>query len=212
MTPITSPEIEAYCTRHSSPGNAVLERLAEETHRDFQAPQMMVGDLEGAFLSFMARAIGARRILEIGTFTGCSAIWFAGALPPGGELVCVDRDPKAVAVAKRYVADAGLADRVTFRVGPALEQLATLDGTFDLIFLDADKTGYASYLEWALPRLGPRGVLLADNVLWSGRILDPQKDDDRALVAFAEKVDADPNLIRVMVPIRDGILMVRRRE
>ncbi|MFN7954841.1 MAG: O-methyltransferase [bacterium] len=212
MTPITAPEIEAYCARHSTPGNDLLRRLAEETQRDFSAPQMMVGDLEGAFLAFQARAIGARRILEIGTFTGCSALWLASALPPDGELVCVDRDPRAAAVAKRYLAEAGLGARVRFHVGPAREQLAQLDGRFDLVFLDADKGGYVEYLDWALPRLDRRGLVLADNVLWSGHVLDPKTEDDHALVRFAQRVDEDPGLERVMVPIRDGILMIRRRE
>jgi caffeoyl-CoA O-methyltransferase len=211
MEAIVDPRIESYCAEHSTPGSDLLRRLAEETHREFHAPQMMVGDLEGAFLAFMARAVGAARILEIGTFTGCSAVWFAGALPPGGELVCVDRDLRAVDVARRYLAEAGLADRVSFRVGPAREQLAGLEGTFDLVFLDADKGGYIHYLDWAIPRLSPRGIVLADNVLWSGNVLDPKSEDDHALVAFARRIDDDPTLERVMVPIRDGVLMVRRR-
>ncbi len=212
MIPITSPEIEAYCAAHSTSGNELLTRLAAETQRDFSAPQMMVGDLEGAFLAFVARSIGARRILEIGTFTGCSALWLAGALPPDGELVCVDRDPRAAAVAQRYLAEAGLLSRVRFHVGPAREQLAGIDGPFDLVFLDADKGGYVHYLNWALPRLAPRGLVLADNVLWSARVLAPESDDDHALVGFARRVDEDSSLERVMVPIRDGILMIRRRE
>lgn len=211
MEPIVDPRIEAYCAAHSSQGTTLHRRLAEETHRDFRSPQMMVGDLEGAFLAFLARASGAARILEIGTFTGCSALWLAGALPPGGELLCVDRDPQAVEVARRYLTEAGLADRVTFRVGPALEQLAGLDGAFDLVFLDADKRGYLHYLEWALPRLSPRGLVVADNVLWSGRVLDPKDEDDHALVAFARRIDDDPSLERVMVPLRDGLLLVRKR-
>lgn len=211
MVPITAPEIEAYCAQHSTPGSELLERLAAETQRDFEYPQMMVGGLEGAFLAFMARAVGARRIVEIGTFTGCSAIWLAGALPPGGELHCVDRNPEAVAVARRYVDEAGLGDRVRFHVGDAAAILASLEGPFDLAFLDADKGGYARYLDWVLPRLSPQGVVLADNVLWSGRVLSPESADDHALVAFARRVDEDPSLERVMVPIRDGILMIRRR-
>ena len=211
MTPIVDPRIEDYCAAHSSQGDELHRRLAEETHRDFRSPQMMVGDLEGAFLAFLARATGAARILEIGTFTGCSALWLASALPPGGELVCVDRDPKAVEVARRYLSEAGLVDRVTFRVGPAREQLAGLDGAFDLVFLDADKGGYVHYLEWALPHLSGRGLVVADNVLWSGRVLDPKDDDDHALVAFARRVDEDPTLERVMVPLRDGLLLVRKR-
>ena len=179
MTGITPEDIEAYAAAHSSPEPPLLATLAAETYAATDAPGMMVGPLEGRFLEFLVFLSQARLVVEIGTFTGYSALSMAPALPPGGRIVTCDIDPDTNAIARRHAAASPWADRIEFRLGPALETLATLDGPFDLVFIDADKTSYQAYYEAVLPKLADRGVIVVDNVLWSGRVLRPPTDDDR---------------------------------
>jgi caffeoyl-CoA O-methyltransferase len=170
---------------------------------------MMVGAVEGAFLNFLVYLTRAERVLEVGTFTGWSSIAMARALPPGGSLVTCDVNEETTAVARRYAEEAGVADRIDFRVGPGLETLATLDGPFDLGFIDADKEGYVGYYEAILPKLGPGGLLAADNTLFGSG--GPNEEITQAISSFNEHVLHDERVEAVLLPLRDGITLIRRR-
>jgi caffeoyl-CoA O-methyltransferase len=176
---------------------------------------MMVGPLEGRFLAFLVRALGARRVLEVGTFTGYSSICMASALPSDGTVTTLDVNPETSEIARRYATEAGVVDRIDYRIGAAgetAETIASLEGPFELIFIDADKAGYVDYYEAALPKLAAGGVIVADNVLSSGRVLHDEPDEmARAIVAFNEHVERDRRVVAVMLTIRDGITLIRRR-
>jgi caffeoyl-CoA O-methyltransferase len=209
---IVDPEVEAYAEAHTEPPGDVLERLAEETRAKTTAPQMMVGPLEGRVLAFLVRALRAKRVLEVGTFTGYSSICMASALPDGGRIVTLDVNAETTEIARRYATEAGVVDRIDYRVGPANETLAELEGPFDLIFIDADKPGYIDYYEAALPMLARDGLIVADNVLWSGRVArKPEDDSTRAIQRFNDHVRADDRVERVMLTVRDGMTLVRKR-
>jgi caffeoyl-CoA O-methyltransferase len=209
---IVEPAVEAYAEAHTEPPGELLERLAEETRAKTTAPQMMVGPLEGRFLAFLVRALRARRVLELGTFTGYSSICMASALHSGGRIVTLDIDEETTAIARRYATEAGVVDRIDYRLGPASETLAELDGPFDLVFIDADKGGYVDYYEAALPKLGENGLIVADNVLWSGRVVEQDvPETGRAIQRFNEHVREDDRVESVMLTVRDGMTLIRRR-
>jgi caffeoyl-CoA O-methyltransferase len=203
--------IEGYAEEHSTPAPALFERLAEETRATQNAPQMMVGQLEGAFLSFVVGLKQPRLVLEIGTFTGWSSIAMASALPPGGRIVTCDVNEATNAIARRYAEEAGVADRIEYRLGPAIETVATLDGPFDLVFIDADKEGYVDYYEAVLPKLAEHGVILADNTLANGDVLDPNGPTPEAIAHFNDHVRADARVQCVLLTVRDGVTLIRRR-
>ncbi len=213
MTPVVDPDIERYATEHTAAEPDLLAALAAETRESAPSPTMMVGPLEGRFLQTLVYLTGARRVLEIGMFTGYSALSMAAALPLDGRLVTCDIDPEVEVIARRHIAASPWADRIEIRMGPALETLATLEGPFDLVFIDADKGGYHDYYEAALRLLGDRGLIVVDNVLWSGRVLDPtdQTEDTRAITAFNDHVAADTRVVAVMLTVRDGVTLIRRR-
>jgi caffeoyl-CoA O-methyltransferase len=215
VSPIVDPAVEAYAESHTEPPGAVLERLADETRERTTAPQMMVGPLEGRFLAFLVRTLRARRVLEVGTFTGYSSICMASALPAGGKVVTLDVNPETTEMARRYAGEAGVVDRIDYRVGEPGEtskSIAGLDGPFDLVFIDADKPGYVDYYEAALPKLVDGGLLVADNVLWSGRVVsEPDDDSTRAIQRFNEHVRDDDRVESVMLTVRDGMTLVRKR-
>jgi predicted O-methyltransferase YrrM len=200
--------IEAYAERYTSAQWEGFGRLADETRATQKLPQMMVGDVEGAFLSFLVTMTKAKRVLEIGTFTGWSSIAMARALPPDGRLVTCDVNEETTAVARRYAEEAGVADRIEYRLGPGVETLSTLEGRFDLAFIDADKGGYVDYYEAVLPKLAPGGVIAADNTL-SG--LDAERDSSQAISRFNEHVLHDDRVESVLLPFRDGVTLIRRR-
>src|SRR6478609_9918829 len=160
MSPYVPESVEAYAERYTTARADLFDRLGAETRETQQSPQMMVGHVEGAFLAFLVTMTNAKRVLEVGTFTGWSSIAMAQALPPGGSIVTCDVNEETTAVARRYAEEAGVADRIEYRLGPAVETLATLDGPFDLAFIDADKPGYVDYYEAVLPKLSEGGVLL----------------------------------------------------
>ncbi|HVF75725.1 MAG TPA: class I SAM-dependent methyltransferase [Acidimicrobiales bacterium] len=212
MIPIVKAGIEEYAEAHTTPPPPYLQALAAETNADVPSPQMMVGALEGRFLEMLVFVSGARRVLEIGTFTGYSSLSMAAALSPDGRIVTCDLDPVAVAVARRHIAASPYADRIEVREGPALDTIATLDGPFDLVFVDADKTSYLDYYEAVLPKLADRGIVVVDNTLWSGQVLDADdtSDDTVAIRAFNDHVRNDPRVVCVQLTIRDGVTLVRR--
>jgi caffeoyl-CoA O-methyltransferase len=174
---------------------------------------MQVGRVEGRFLELMVKVTGAKRVLEVGTFSGYSALAMAAGLPEDGKLITCDVDPVATEIAKRYWARAPWGHKIELRLGDAtktLEQLRAAGERFDLVFLDADKTGYIRYFDLALDMLPVGGVLLADNTLWSGRVLDPQSESDHAIVRFNEHVKNEPRVEQVLLSIRDGIMFCRK--
>jgi caffeoyl-CoA O-methyltransferase len=215
VSPIVDPAVEAYAEQHTEPPGDVLERLAEETRAKTAIPQMMVGPLEGRFLAFLVRALGARRVLEVGTFTGYSSICMASALPSDGTVTTLDVNPETSEIARRYATEAGVVDRIDYRIGAAgetAETIASLEGPFELIFIDADKAGYVDYYEAALPMLADGGLLVADNVLWSGRVAaEPEDDSTRAIQRFNEHVRGDDRVESVMLTVRDGMTLIRKR-
>ena len=212
MSFIVDERVEQYAESHTTPGGELFERLAEETRAKTTAPQMMVGRIEGQFLAALVALAGARRILEIGTFTGYSAISMASALPDDGELITCDVDPDATAIARRYMDESGHGDKIEIRLGPALETLETLDGPFDIVFIDADKPNYRNYYDASLPLLADGGLLIADNVLWSGRVVEPGGDESTAAIKeFNDYVSADERVVSVMLTVRDGMTLVRKR-
>jgi caffeoyl-CoA O-methyltransferase len=212
MIPIVKEGIEEYAEAYTTPPPQWLAALAEETDRELPAPQMMVGALEGRFLELLVYASGARRVLEIGTFSGYSALSMAAGLVDEGTIVTCDLDPAAVAVARRHIEKSPYAGRIDIREGPALDTLATLDGPFDLVFVDADKANYVNYYEAVLPKLAERGVVAVDNTLWSGRVLDASDTDGdtKAIRAFNDHVRNDPRVVCVLLTVRDGVTLIRR--
>jgi caffeoyl-CoA O-methyltransferase len=209
---IVEPNVEQYAEAHSSPDGELFERLAAETREKSQAPQMMVGLLEGQFLGALVRSLQAKRILELGTFTGYSSISMALALPSDGRVITCDLNAETTEIARRYAAEAGVVERIEYRTGPALESIAELDGEFDLIFIDADKPNYVNYYEATLPKLAARGLMILDNTLWSGRVADPGEDDEntRAIRAVNDRVLEDPRVRNVLLTVRDGMNLVWR--
>ena len=213
MNFIVNEPVEEYAAAHTTPVAELFERLAAETREKSDAPQMMVGLLEGRFLEFLVRQTKARRILELGTFTGWSSISMALGLVEGGRITTCDVDEETTAIARRYAEEAGVADRIEYRLGPGLETIESLDGPFDLIFIDADKENYVNYYEAVLPKLAADGFIVADNVLWSGRVADPSNEDANTLNIreFNDHVLADERVECVMLTVRDGILLIRPR-
>ena len=188
-----------YALQYTTPPAEPLVRLGEETDATQDAPGMSVGPLEGAFLRFVVAMKRPRLVLEIGVFTGWSTIEMARALPPGAKLVACDVNPETTAIANRYAEEMGVVDRIDFRIGPALETLATLDGPFDLVFIDAWKSDYIDYYEAVLPKLAEDGVIVADNTLQEN------------VRPFNEHVMKDDRVECVLVPIREGVTLIRRR-
>jgi caffeoyl-CoA O-methyltransferase len=209
---IVAAEIERYAETHTTPPPAYLEALAEETRTTLSAPGMMVGPVEGQVLQMLVFLGSARRVLEIGTFTGYSALSMAAGLPDGGQIVTCEVDPRHAEVARRHIASSPFADRIEVRLGRALDTVRRLDGPFDLVFIDADKAGYVDYYEAVLPKLAPRGVIVADNTLWSGAVADEadMHDSTKDVRAFNDHVIKDPRVVCVQMTVRDGMTLIRR--
>ncbi len=214
MKELTQPGIDDYATVHSWAESDVCKALREETWRTMEFPQMVVGPLEGAFLKMMVRLVDARRVLEIGMFTGYSALCFAEALPTDGRVVTCEIDEKPAALARRYFASSQHGGKIEIKMGPALETLRTLTGPFDLIFIDADKGNYVNYYRRALELVSAIGAILIDNVLWSGDVLrQPPPDQSTAAIQELNRVvAADPKVDAVLVTIRDGVLVVKPKS
>ena len=213
MSFIVNEEVERYALEHSMPDPEFFRRLEQETRDTTTAPQMMVGPLEGQFLGWLVRLSQSRNVLEIGTFTGYSSISMALALPDGGRITSLDVNEETTAVARRYAQEAGVADRIDYRVGPALDTLGELEGPWDLVFIDADKPNYVNYYEAVLPKLVADGFIVADNVLWSGRVVEEDAEEStQAIKAFNDLVAADERVEQLMLTVRDGMTLIRRRS
>lgn len=213
METIIARPIEEYCLRHTSARNPLLQELEVYTQRHCDDARMLTGPHEGALLAMLVQLTGARRVLEIGAFTGYSALCMAEALPENSEILSCDINPKTSAIAQSFFDRSPHGRKIRLTLGPALETLAGLPraSTFDFVFLDADKENYVNYYEAVLPRLRPGGLIVADNVLWSGRVLAPKEKTDRAVAAFNEHVHRDPRVECVMLPVRDGVSLIRIR-
>lgn len=211
---IVSPAINDYLLAHSEPADEVLRDLAEETHRELGGrAAMQISHDEGELLTMLVRLTGARRAVEVGTFTGYSSICIARGLPDDGHLLCCDVSEEWTSIARRYWERAGLTDRIELRIAPALETLRALPPGRDLdfAFIDADKTGYAAYFEEVVARVRPGGLIVLDNMLRDGRVLDPENDDDRAIHALNDALLADERVEVVLLPVRDGVSLARVR-
>jgi caffeoyl-CoA O-methyltransferase len=216
MAGIVPDDIERYALEHTTPAGDRMDALAEETRTTLPAPGMLSGAVEGRLLEMLVFATGARHVLEFGTYSGYSALSMARALPTDGRIVSLEVSEEHADFARRHIAESPYADRIDVLVGPALEAVERLDGPFDLVFIDADKENYARYYEAALAKLSPRGLIVVDNTLWSGRVLDPGADDasesTRALAAFNDMVVRDERVVCVMLTIRDGVTLIRPRD
>lgn len=208
MITLVPEEIEKYAHDNTTPESDLFLRLRDETHEKMRYPQMQVGRIEGNYLKMLARLVGARRILEIGMFTGYSALMMAEGLPEDGRIITCDIDPGAEEIARRYFAESQHGHKIEIRMGAALETISTLTGPFDMIFIDADKSNYSNYYEACLPLLRAGGLIVADNVLWSGTVLNPETEDARAIVAFNSRVQADDRVENVLLTVRDGMMLI----
>jgi caffeoyl-CoA O-methyltransferase len=204
-------EIERYVYNHTASEGELLARLQKETQDSLNYPQMLSGRTVGRFLKLQAQLLGARRILEVGTFSGYSALSMAEALPKDGRLYTCDEDPAAIAVAKRYFAESPHGSKIIMLEGNALDSIADLNETFDMAFIDADKTNYLNYFNAILPILRSGGLIVADNVLWSGKVLAPKEESDHAIHQFNEKVYRDERVEVLMLPVRDGLNCMRKK-
>ena len=212
---VLTPALYEYLVAHAPPLDPVLRELRTETAALGPMAMMQIASEQGAFLTLLARAIGARRAVEVGTFTGYSAIAIARGLPPDGHLLCCDVNEEWAAVARRYFRRAGLEDRITLRVAPALDTLRALPDApaIDLAFIDADKTSYRAYYEELLPRMRENGLILFDNVLWSGEVVETsdQTETTAAIRALNDFLARDERVESVMLPIADGLTIARKR-
>ena len=206
------PELDAYVEAHATPDEPLLAELSARTHAELESPQMLSGTVEGRLLETLVFATGARRILEFGTFTGYSSLSMAAALPDDGQIFTLELDPERAAFARSYMDRSPHGSKIEILVGPALESVAKLDGPFDLAFIDADKDGYVDYYEAALERLAPRGLIVADNTLWSGRVVDEADTSDGTLAIrrFNDHVRDDARVRCVILSVRDGVTLIRR--
>jgi caffeoyl-CoA O-methyltransferase len=211
VSSIVDERIEEYAERHTTAPDPLLQELAEETQATMAMPQMLTGPVEGRLLELLVHGTGAKRVLEIGTFTGYSALSMAAALPADGHIDTCDIEPAHVEVARRYIARSPHAGKITIHLGPALDSIAQLQGDFDFVFIDADKANYDNYYEAVLARLAPGGLIAIDNTLWSGRVVDPQDDSSRAIAALNDKLAADDRVVCVQLTVRDGVTLVRKR-
>lgn len=208
------PELERYAEQHSAKEPAYLVELAAETLSATDLPQMLSGHVQGRFLSLLSNLVRPRLALEIGTFTGYSALCIAEGLAPDGVLHTVDIFTPVAAMADRYFRKAGFTDRIQQHIAPAIEVIPRIEGQFDLVFIDADKSNYINYLDLVIDRMTTGGLIIADNVLWSGRVLDKARDQDsdtQGLSAYARRANTDDRLESVLLPLRDGLLVSRRK-
>ncbi|NUP11392.1 MAG: methyltransferase domain-containing protein [Polyangiaceae bacterium] len=216
MVPLIDPALERYTHEHTKPANALLQELTRVTREKMRDYNMQVGSVEGTFLRMLATMSGARRVLEIGTFTGYSALSMAEALPDDGEVITCDIDEEVTRVAQSFFDRSPHGKKIQIRLGDARATIRELakdaaSKPFDLVFLDADKRSYVDYFELALPMVRQGGLIVADNTLWSGRVLDPKSEDDRGIDAYNKLVTKDERVDNVLLSIRDGIMLARKR-
>lgn len=208
------PAVEAYAEKYTSAESPLLYKLNRETHLKVELPHMLSGHVQGKFLEMISRMLRPRRILELGTYTGYSAICLAAGLPDDGILHTIDINEELETLCRQYFEASGYADKIKMHIGKAAEVMTSLDEVFDLVFIDADKAGYVHYYDLVWEKLRPGGFILADNVLYHGQVLQPENEQGsqaKAMVRFCEKVLADDRAEQVLLTIRDGILLIRKK-
>ncbi|GGM99992.1 O-methyltransferase [Dyadobacter beijingensis] len=206
-------EIEEYSAAHTEDENALLKSLNRETHANVLSPRMLSGHMQGRFLSMISRMIRPDRILEIGTYTGYSGICFCEGLTPTGKLITIDVNEELESFTRRYFDQTPYKDQIDYRIGNALDIIPTLTDTFDIVFIDADKINYSSYFNLCLDKVRQGGFLIADNVLWSGKVVQQLKKvdkDTQALLDFNRMVHEDPRVSNILLPIRDGLMILQK--
>jgi caffeoyl-CoA O-methyltransferase len=202
-------ELTDYAEKFTSGESDVLQELRRECYEKYEDSSMLSGFFQGRVLAMFSRMIRPRVVLEIGTYLGYSALCFAEGLADGGKVITLDVNEETNKVARSFVEKSEYADRIDFRLGPATEIIPTLDETFDLVFIDADKPNYSNYYNLIFDKARPGGFIIADNVLWSGKVLDAEKDENtQALHDFNQMVQADDRVSNVLLPIRDGLMVV----
>jgi caffeoyl-CoA O-methyltransferase len=211
MSPLPTDAIDGYVDEHTTPLEPLLVELHAATYGEMSSPQMIAGPVVGQLLRLLVRMVAPQLVVEIGTFTGYSALSMAGGLADGGRVVTCELSPERADYARSWFDRSPLGDRIGLRVGPALDTLAALDGPYDFVFIDADKEGYTGYYEAVVPKLSPRGLIAVDNTLHGGDVVDPIDDRDRAMAAFNDHVHRDPRTENVMLSVRDGVTLIRLR-
>jgi predicted O-methyltransferase YrrM len=210
--PVIDPEIEKYIERHTSAETEMLSDLNRQTHADILMPQMLSGKVQGQVLQFLSQMLRPQRVLEIGTYTGYSAICLAAGLPENGKLYTLDINEELEEMVRGYFERAGLNDKIEYIIGDATKIIPALNETFDLVFIDADKINYSVYYDLVFDKVRSGGYILADNVLWSGKVLDAKKDKDtQAIDDFNQMVHNDPRVEHVILSVRDGVMMIRKK-
>lgn len=207
-------DINDYCEKYTQKEDDVLYQLHRETHQKILRPRMLSGHLQGQILTFFAKMIQPNRVLEIGTYTGYSAICLGRGLKEGGKLYTVDINEELEDFANSYFEKAGLKDQIEMKVGNAMEIVPTINEQWDLVFIDADKENYINYYNLVFDQVKPGGFIISDNVLWSGKVTQPVAPKDietKTLVELAELIEADDRVENVLMPIRDGLLVVRKK-
>lgn len=208
---IIDPALQQYAEKHTTEESPLLKRINRDTNAKVLMPRMLSGQLQGRVLSMISRLVKPKTILEIGTFTGYSAICLAEGLREGGKLITIDINEELRDRVEGYFREAKLEDRIDYRTGDATAIIPQLSENFDLVFIDADKENYSRYFDLVIDRVNLNGIILADNVLWSGKVLAAKPDKDtRAIVEFNAKVQADQRVENVLLPIRDGMMMMRK--
>lgn len=208
------PALLAYCEDHTSGEDALLKKITRETQAKVLMPRMLSGHLQGKMLELFTKMIQPQTILEIGTYTGYSGVCLARGLKKGGKLITLDINDELETMVRGFFEESGLSDQIDYRLGNALEIIPNLSGPFDLVFIDADKVNNATYFDLIIDKVRPGGIILGDNVLWSGKVLvaEGQKvdKDSKAILDFNAKIQNDPRVENVLLPIRDGIMMARK--
>ena len=205
--------LEEYISNHSTPENNILASITRETHLHVLNPHMLSGHVQGRVLSMISFMLCPKRILELGTFTGYSALCLAEGLAEGGKVVTIEHNDELEETIRRNLSRSSLADRIDLRIGDCKLVIGDLEGPFDLVFMDADKREYCAYLDLIYPLVPVGGFILADNTLWDGHIIDPAYDKDKqtlGLRAFNDKVAADERFEQVILPLRDGLTIIRK--
>jgi len=205
--------IEKYVDSHTREESEVLKKLNRETYAKVLMPQMLSGHVQGRFLKMLSYMVNPSQILEVGTFTGYSSICLAGGLKEGGMVHTIDINEELNSMVLRYIKEAGMENKIKTYIGNALEIIPTINHTFDIVFIDADKANYCNYYQLAINKLKPGGFIFADNVLWSGKVTEPLKKSDhdtKAIMEYNDMVNSDPRVENVLVPIRDGLMIARK--
>lgn len=210
MPRLIDEKIEAYALAHSTPEHPLFQELRDETYATMECPQMIAGHLVGSFLQMMIRSIGAKRIVEVGTFTGYSSMKMAEALPEDGALTTLEYSPVHAQMAQKYFDRSPWGDKITLMQGPALESLPQIKGPIDLSFIDADKVNYMNYYNHLVEITRPGGLIMLDNALWSGSVLNPVEESDHALARMNTLVFDDPRVHNLLLPVRDGVMIAQK--